>query len=199
MTAGRAAALVLAAGASRRLGRSKALLRLDGRSLLARAVDAAQASRCQAVYVVTRPDDPELERAVSALPCTNVPCPEAERGMGHSIAAGVRAIAADRPAFDALVLLLVDQPRIEARHLDALLDALDERRSRAASAYQDTLGAPAAFDRSCFPALAQLVGDQGAKALLLDGATARLPCPQAALDIDTPADLQRAGGSDPGR
>jgi molybdenum cofactor cytidylyltransferase len=66
-----------------------------------------------------------------------------------------------------------------------------------ASEYEDTIGVPALFDRSVFPDLLALAPDQGCKGLLVGGEgdaariPARVPCPEAAIDVDTPADYRR--------
>jgi len=192
----RAAALVLAAGASRRMGEPKALLRRHGRSLLEQAVATAGASRCEGVFVVVRPGPDPVARAARELPCRVVPCPAAASGMGHSIACGARAVADDAAGYDALVVLLVDQPLVEAGHLDALLGALDADHPRAGSTREDVVGPPAAFARSELEALAALAGDRGARARLAAADTARVRCPAAALDVDTPEDWRRLQASD---
>jgi molybdenum cofactor cytidylyltransferase len=112
-------------------------------------------------------------------------------GIGGSIALGVRCV---RHAADAVLVILADQPRITAAHLSALIDhwsgADDEI---VATAFAGTTGPPVLFPRDCFAELAQLGGDSGAKSLLSNPRyTVRsIPFEPAAIDIDTPADLDR--------
>lgn len=189
-----AAAVVLAAGASRRLGRSKQLLPFRGRPLVRGAVEAAMDAGARPLVVVTGASADEVAAAVADLPVSTVHNPRWTDGIAGSIAAGVSAIRSAWPDCPAILLLACDQPLVTAQ---LLRDLLDLRRARdapaAATAYAGTIGIPAVFGRSMFPSLLQLIGDAGAKSILLRhrSAVATLDFPDAATDIDTAADAQQ--------
>ena len=110
-------------------------------------------------------------------------------GMSSSIAHGVRGVC---HVADAILLLLADQPLIGIEHLRSLTDAwAASPGSICASAYAGTEGPPVIFPASCFAQLMALQGDRGAKAVIdsSDAPVITIPCEDAAIDIDTPEDL----------
>lgn len=186
--------MLLAAGSSRRLGRSKARLPWgpDDASLTVRAVrEGLAASRVEGVVVVVPPHDEalgDLARDVDEARVRVVVNEAAAAGMGSSIAAGVRLVEAE-PA-DFVVLLAVDQPLIGAAQIAALAGAIAAGAPAAAAAYEGVTGVPAAFARAWFGALCQLQGDRGARRLLRDDpidGLATIAMPEAAIDVDTEA------------
>lgn len=116
--------------------------------------------------------------------------PRAESGLSSSLALA----AAHTPATaDALLVVLGDQPAITPDDLQRLLAAWQRQPEHAAvSAYAQIIGAPCILPRSLFPALLELTGDRGAQAVLRTlPALHTVEMPNAALDIDTAADLER--------
>jgi len=185
-------AAVLAAGASRRLGRPKQLVSVDGQQLVRRMAEVALQSGCQPVAVVLGAHAAEVGAAVAHLPVVCLSNPEWEEGMGSSVRAA--ASWATEAGLEALILVLVDQLSLSSGHLDELLAASDQGRRIAASAYQGVLGVPAIFPRRFFPALQALEGDSGARQLL----RSHLPItavswPAGIHDLDRMADLVRNG------
>ncbi len=180
------AAIVLAAGSSSRLGQPKQLIRYAGEPLLHRAARIALSAGATPVLVVT--SAPEYEAAVNDLPVSMVLNPQHAQGMGSSLRTGMAALARLAPAAERVLLLVCDQPLLEANHLLALLEA-EAPQGAAAAAYGGRLGVPAVFARVHFPALAAVAGDSGARALLRGMAVTAVAMPEAAVDIDTQADL----------
>lgn len=183
------AALILAAGGSARLGQPKQLLPYQGQSLVRRTVSAALDGGCSPVLVVVGRDGAEIAQALQGLSIELVPNEQWEWGMSGSIRVGMEKLPATA---DAVLLLVCDQPHLDADHVRALLQ--EEERSgqpMVASAYAGTVGVPALFQRSCFEKLKSLGGETGAKSLLLasprDCATVNFA--KGAIDIDTPDDL----------
>jgi CTP:molybdopterin cytidylyltransferase MocA len=164
MTAPAIGAAVLAAGASRRLGRPKQLVNVEGQQLVRRIAEVALQSGCQPVAVVLGAHTSEIGAAVADLPIVRLLNPEWAEGMGSSVRVAARW--ASGAALDALMLVLVDQIRLSTGHLDALRAASDRGLRIAASAYRGVLGVPAIFPRRFFPALQALKGDSGARQLL---------------------------------
>jgi CTP:molybdopterin cytidylyltransferase MocA len=201
-----AAAVLLAAGRSTRLGTPKALLATaDGRPLVRALADAARDAGCSPVFVVT--GEPSLARAVAdavaGSGATCVPSPRYAEGMGHSIAAGIAALTATADAPARCVLMACDQPAVTATHLAALVARAIAHDGRAVSSYDGIAGIPAVWPRTDWPALAALTGDRGARALLR-GDEPSVPLAGGGLDLDTPADVSRwqrraVGGEPPPR
>lgn len=184
-----AATLILAAGASSRLGQPKQLIPFRGRSLLRHAAETALGSLGRPVVVVLGALAGRLELELAGLPVVVVNNPQWEEGMASSIRAGLAAVA---PESEAAIIMLCDQPLLSARFLDQLVSAHQTTgRGIVAAAYGGSAGVPALFSRSYFAELATLSGSRGAKHLIAshDEDTAQIPFPDASLDIDRPEDL----------
>ena len=186
------AALMLAAGYSRRFGADKRRLVLaDGRSLLAASL-ALPCSMLEDVWLVLRPDEAltELELPQGVHIVQN---PATAQGMGHSLAAGAERLLAESRA-DAVAIFLADMPSIRRHSLEALMACAAPDRIVLPS-HQGKRGHPVLFGRDFWPQLATLGGDAGARAVLQHNAEAlhivELNDPGVLQDIDTPADLAR--------
>jgi CTP:molybdopterin cytidylyltransferase MocA len=194
-------AVVLAAGDSSRLGRPKQLVRYQGIPLVARAARAALNAGGYPVIVVLGANVELVGAALSGLSVVPVVNPEWNRGMGTSVATGVRAMVDRAPFADGVLITLADQPLVGQAVLGQLLDAWADWRSGdsschttiAAAEYAGTLGVPAVFGRAHFEALCSLSPAAGAAHLLRrsDPSVCRVAMPEAAVDIDTPNDLKR--------
>jgi molybdenum cofactor cytidylyltransferase len=181
--------LVLAAGASTRLGQPKQLVQLGGRPALHIVVSNAVAVAGSTVSVVVGANARDLTYMLAHSPVSIVVNRHWEEGIAASIRAG---LAAAPPACEALMILLGDQVAVTADDLRRLQDAWKgEEGSIAASVYGRQVGVPAIFPRTFFSELAELRGDQGARAILERNAyrLLRVPVPNAAVDLDTPEDL----------
>lgn len=176
------AAIVLAAGASTRLGRPKQLVVLGGETLLERAVRTARKAACQPVVVVLGAEADQIRERCNLSGAAVVVNEAPGEGMSSSIRVGVGAL----PPVDGVVLMTCDQPAVTAEHLRALMAVGDV----AASAYAGRCGVPAYFPAKAFAALMELWGDAGARGLLREAATVDLDGGE--LDVDTAADLDEA-------
>ena len=185
------AAIVLAAGLSRRMGRPKLLLELEGRPIIRHAVERVISAGISEVLVVAPPEHEALARALEKLPVRFVVNPTPEAGQGSSVSVGVRALAAGTTA---VVIALGDQPGVPAEVIPALLEALKRPgKCIAAPRYADGLGNPVLFAARVFPELLGLAGDRGARAVVLRDpsrlAEVDVGCPMPR-DIDTPEDYE---------
>ncbi|HEY5926895.1 MAG TPA: nucleotidyltransferase family protein [Kofleriaceae bacterium] len=191
------AALVLAAGASRRLGEPKQLVSIDGVPLVRRIVERAMAA-CDAVCVVLGARPERVAGALVGLDVALTFCPLWFEGMGASLRTGVAWARA--AGHDAVMVLTCDQPRLTVEHARSLVDHHHSHaRATVASRYADTLGVPAVFGSAQFDALLALEGDRGARALLRSGGNViAVDWADGAFDIDTPADIARLFGHSAG-
>ena len=199
MTAERPArigAVVLAAGASRRLGQPKQLLVVSDQPLLERAVDALLSDpRIWPVVVVLGAEAPVVRAAVARRPVLFAENAAWAEGMASSLRAGLATLRQFSREVDAVFCALCDQPAFDGHVVRQLLDRRETTGAGVVAArYAGHPGAPAIFSREHFPALAQLTGDAGARQLfnsLPPHALATVDLPQLGFDVDTPADLQR--------
>ncbi|MDP3073331.1 MAG: nucleotidyltransferase family protein [Opitutaceae bacterium] len=185
-------AIILAAGASTRLGTPKQLLELGGRPLLVRAVEAALASPAWPVVVVLGAHAEKIRPALARLPVLVAENPTWAEGMASSLRAGVTTLRQFSRRIDAALVALCDQPAFSAATIAQLVAAQRATgRSIVAARYGGRPGAPALFLRAHFAALAALTGEEGARALLNadPGNVATVDLPELALDLDTPADV----------
>ncbi|MFF5257495.1 NTP transferase domain-containing protein [Actinomadura viridis] len=180
------AGLLLAAGEGRRLGRPKALVELDGERLVDRGVRTLREGGCSPVLVVSGAAQIEVIGAVV------VPNPRWRGGMGSSLRAGLDALP---PGCPAVVVALVDQPRVTAEAVRRLIAAYEEGARVAVATYDGAPRNPVLIAREHFAAAAEAAeGDAGARSFLRarPDLVTGVPCGDVAApdDIDTPADLE---------
>jgi molybdenum cofactor cytidylyltransferase len=195
------AIIILAAGASTRMGRPKQLLTYGGRTLLRNAAGTAVASVCRPILVVLGAYADQLQSEIDDLPVQAVVNEWWAEGMGSSIRAGLEALEhGDREgAAEAVVLMLCDQPFVMAAVINDLVTAFrSSGKGIIASEYGGTVGVPALFGREYFAELAALSGAAGARQIIAAHASevVRVPFPKGTTDIDTPEDylqLQQRG------
>lgn len=189
------ACIILAAGASRRMGRSKALLPWGKVSVLQHLAQEVRKAGIDGVVVVGGAGYEELlpvacEAGIAA--CLN---PLWEAGMGSSLAAGLDWVLAHAPDTAAVLVLLADQPLVPARYLKQLLRDYQQNPGFViATDYHPTPGVPALFPRAFWEPLLDLPMGQGAKAYLqsIPGQCRLLEAGDVVFDIDTPEAYSRA-------
>ncbi len=194
MTA-RLAAVVLAAGRSRRLGRPKQLVRFRGEALVHRAARAAVEAGFAPVVVVVAPGAAAVRDAVADLPVEVIENPRTLAGMGSSVQAGVARARAGTPDLAGVALLACDQPLVDAAHLRSLAAAREATgRPVVASEYGGVLGVPALLGAESLDEIASLRGDAGAREIVRrdPARVVGVALPGGALDVDRPEDLAAA-------
>jgi molybdenum cofactor cytidylyltransferase len=186
-------AVILAAGASTRMGSPKQLLDIGGRPLVARAAEAALASPAWPVLVVLGSHGDRIRPALARLPVLVVDNPAWAEGMASSIRAGISALRQFSRSIDGALLALCDQPAFSGAAIDRLAAAIrGTGRGIAAARYGGRLGAPALFLREHFAALEALTGEEGARAVINadPGRVAAVDLPELEADLDRPEDYE---------
>ncbi|XHX78292.1 MAG: NTP transferase domain-containing protein [Stenomitos frigidus ULC029] len=186
--------MILAAGASTRMGTPKQLLLFQGHSLLRHMAEEAIDSCCEPIVVVLGSQAERMKVEVDGLTLHVVENPQWADGMGTSIAAGITALTAINPALDAVVIVLCDQPFVSTSLIDQLVESYRATQSPiVASAYANTIGVPALFDRSLFTELMGMTTNVGARYLIKQHAEKvfQVSFPQGAIDLDTPSQYQQ--------
>ncbi|GAB3536469.1 hypothetical protein GCM10027443_26870 [Pontibacter brevis] len=183
--------VLLAAGASKRLGKPKQELLYQGATLLQHATQAALDSACKPVVVVLGANTDKLSTGLPDETVVTVHNPEWQEGMASSLRYGLSALVELAPEVSDVIFMVCDQPFVDATLLNRLIQVKKESgKGIVACAYGDTLGTPALFDKAYFKELMALEGKGGAKEFLFkyNHDTSAVPFPQGAIDIDTPAD-----------
>ena len=179
------AAVILAAGESKRLGEPKQLVDLGGERLLERAVRTCREAGLHPLFVVLGARAAEIAAQCDLRDAQVVRCERWAEGMSQALVSGVAA-AAEAKAASAIVMTC-DMPFVTPAHLTMLSR---KRAEVCASSYGDRRGVPAHFPRKVFGELMRLQGDAGARELLSKAKAVELG--EDALDVDTPEDVVRA-------
>jgi molybdenum cofactor cytidylyltransferase len=187
----RLAAVVLAAGASTRLGVPKQLIEFRGERLVRRAARATGEAGASPVIVVLGADAATIAQELEGLPFTATVTNEHWRdGLARSLATGIGEVQRVDARADGVLITTADQPLVTGDALRRLLDAYCEGARLVAAEYSGTIGVPAVIGREHFDALLALEGDAGAGRWLRGkgDAVRRIPLLEAAVDIDTVED-----------
>jgi molybdenum cofactor cytidylyltransferase len=185
------AGVVLAAGLSRRMGRPKLLLELEGRPVIRHSVETLAGAGIEDVVVVVSPEAAAIQSALAGLPVRFAVNPAPAAGQAGSVVAGVKALA---PGTEAALIALGDQPGVPRAVLVGLCEC---HRATGlpivAPRYREGRGNPVLFDAAVFPELLQLTGDEGARGII-DADPTRVALVPFDLsmprDLDTPDDYE---------
>lgn len=177
------AAIILAAGASTRLGTPKQLLTLNNETLLSRAIRTAREAQLAPILVILGANHEHITAHIPLDAATPILNPDWQEGMASSIRLGIQSLP---PNLAGAIVMVCDQPAVTPTHLHALCATTEIT----ASSYSGRKGVPAFFPAATFAQLLTLRGDSGARSLLQSAAA--IPLAHGELDIDTPADLARS-------
>ncbi|MEW6270321.1 MAG: nucleotidyltransferase family protein [Thermodesulfobacteriota bacterium] len=198
------AGVVLAAGASRRMGAPKAALVYEGRSFARHVVEALRAGGVGEIVVVTGHAHDATAGALPALGrVTLVRNPEPERGQLSSLKIGLEHLATAAARVDAVVVALVDHPTVRAATVARLLEAADAepRPAIVVPVHERRRGHPVLFARAVWDELLATPDDAGARAVVrAEPARVRevaVADPGILADVDTPDDFARLRGRSP--
>ena len=184
-------AIVFAAGTATRFGSTKQLREYRGKTLVRRATDLASEVCGDHTVLVVGHDWSSVTAACRPLQGFLLLNDHYDDGLSASIS---RAVGSIQHVASAVILLLADQVLVTADHVQAVRDAYrGTSHEIVATSYANTNGPPILFSQGCFEDLMNLKGDKGARELLNNDrySVKTLNFESAAVDIDTPADLER--------
>jgi molybdenum cofactor cytidylyltransferase len=186
-------AIILAAGASSRMGAVKQLLELDGSTLLARAVDEVLRSGARPVVVVLGANAQKIRPCLSGLDVQVAENPRWRDGLSSSIRVGMAAVLEAAPATAAVLVTPCDQPALSSEIVARLAAAHRASGKISCARFEGRNASPAIFGRQYFQELGSLEGDKGARDLLNadPGRVEALEIPSLAQDLDTMVDYMR--------
>ena len=182
------AVIILAAGASRRMGKPKQLLPYRGQTLLSYVTKCALASSGSPVIVILGANADKIEPEINLLPVKIVKNTEWNEGISSSIRCGIAYIKEQFASINGVIFVICDQPFISAEIIDKLIDVYHStNKPIIASQYGETIGIPALFARSFFSELMELNGDRGAKKIIkkYQDLVDKIDFPRGEIDLDT--------------
>ncbi len=161
------AAVVLAAGRSRRMAPHNKLLVADrtGKPMIARVVDNVLSSHARPILVVTGHQAEQVQHALGGRPVRYAHAEDYAEGLSASLKAGIAAVPEECAA---AIVCLGDMPLVTGRMIDRLLSAYDpdEGRLIVLPTYRGKQGNPMLWDREFFPEIMDVSGDSGARFLV---------------------------------
>jgi len=186
--------VILAAGASTRMGTPKQLLPYGEHTLLSHTVEVAIASICHPIIVILGAYAEQIRPVISQYPIQILENTRWNEGMSSSIQVGIQALdkASEKP--DAVVVTLCDQPFISTQLINQLVETyFTTEKPIIASEYAGTLGVPTLFSSSFFPNLMDLKGAAGAKKIIekYSDRVFSIPFLEGTVDIDTPEEYNQ--------
>lgn len=185
--------IILAAGASTRLGQPKQLLLFNGKTLLTHTIEQGLSSGCRPIIVVLGSQAEKIKLEINSYPIFTVKNPNLELGMSSSIQTGLKELKRIQPDSKGVVITLCDQPFISSSIIDKLVETYQQTQPlMVVSEYNNILGVPALFSNRLFKELMNLDTTTGAKYLIKKYPNERsiVPFPLGNFDIDTPQDYE---------
>jgi molybdenum cofactor cytidylyltransferase len=185
--------IILAAGASTRMGQPKQLLAYNDANLMQHAIDEALAAGSQQVIVVLGSGGEKISEQINKKQANVLYNKNWQEGIASSIRAGLQQSLLLSANVDAVILMVCDQPYVNAALLRNLVSQhIESGKHIVASQYKDTLGTPVLFHKTLFPQLLKLTGDTGAKKILMESKeqVQAVRFPLGDIDIDHMADYE---------
>lgn len=159
------AILILAAGTSTRMGTAKQLLPVRDKTLLGLTIENAINSKANQVFCVLGANAETIEQSIKKYTIEIINNSNYKNGLSSSITEGIIYIITRN--FDAVLIALGDQPKVESNYLNTLIDSFKNNPTQiSASNYSNNAGVPAIFPKHYFEQLKHLKGDKGARELL---------------------------------
>ncbi|WP_341215969.1 nucleotidyltransferase family protein [uncultured Wocania sp.] len=186
--------VILAAGASKRMGTPKQLLKWGNTTLLGNAIETALKLSVKEMIVVLGANYNAIKKELGHYPITILNNEDWQKGLGKSLAFGVEYITSSKQKVDGILVTLADQPLINAEFLNKLIDEFNKKEHPIiATSYKNKkYGVPVIFDKIYFEELLALNDDYGAKHLLKKNKSlVKILIPELEnLDLDLKADYE---------
>ena len=185
------AVLILAAGSASRMKTAKQLLPIGGKTLLGISIENAQKTNAENIFCVLGANADQIKCSIKNYKVEIIENLDFQEGLGSSISCGIKNL--DKYLFDAVLIILGDQPKITSEYLNTLISNFKKSPNFIfASKYGAKNGVPAIFPRVYFPDLLKLQGEKGA-ADFLNNEIANVKTIEMNVDltdIDTPEDYK---------
>jgi molybdenum cofactor cytidylyltransferase len=197
MNNSKVAIIILAAGGSSRLGQPKQLLTIANKTLLEQAMETATDVAPDTVCVVLGSNATLIRATLGKYKTCILENKEWQEGIASSIRYGLDHLVSKNADLNAVLFMTCDQPFVSTEILSQMIEVYHTSTGKiVAASYGDSLGVPALFDRSFFPALTKLTNDTGAKKIILENMeqVVSIPFPAGMIDIDTYADYKALPG-----
>ncbi|MGF1489742.1 MAG: NTP transferase domain-containing protein [Prochloraceae cyanobacterium] len=186
--------IILAAGASRRMGQPKQLLPYRGDLLLNYVIKCALSSSGKPIIVILGANADRIEPEIDRFAIEIVQNKEWNEGISSSIRCGIEYIKKHFSEIEGTIFLTCDQPFISPKIIARLIAVYnDNNKLIIASKYRETIGIPALFPSSFFPELSKLKGDRGAKKTIQKyrDRVVTIEFPRGEIDLDTQEDYRQ--------
>lgn len=183
--------ILLAAGASSRLGRPKQLLLYQGKTLLQHGIQVAIDTGTKSIIVVLGANTNFLIKETANQSIEVILNEQWKEGMASSIRCGIHKLLERAPELNAVIIMVCDQPYVTTKLLnDLMIKHQETGKPIVASSYENNQGTPALFDKTIFASLLELKGDVGAKRIMKANPdlVALVNFPLGEIDIDTEED-----------
>lgn len=184
------AILLLAAGASFRMGQPKQLLKINPtQNFLQYTITEAQKVSCQQLVVVIGANAAAISKSIAPLTSSIVKNEDWKKGMGTSLQAGLRSLLKENASLEAVIISVCDQPYLTSDIFQQLIHVYQTTKAPiVTSDYGNKLGVPALLDRQFFSQLLTLQADEGARKIIRGhfDVVQSVPFPEGAFDLDTP-------------
>ncbi len=185
--------VILAGGASTRMGRPKQLLQYNGKTLLNHAVNEAINAKADAVVVILGKNADLFEGEIDKEEVRVVINENWKEGMASSVRLGLDTLLKIKPYIDAVIFMVCDQPHISSSVLNELITKQQKTTKQIVTCnYGESIGPPALFHKKYFRDLARLNGDVGARNIIEQNIhdVAMILFPEGKIDIDTEDDFE---------
>lgn len=181
------ATVILAAGESKRMHGVKQLLPWKGSTLLGYTIEQVLESDTDQVYVVLGANKDIILKEIDTSRITVIINDDWALGMGTSIAAAMNYFKTGQLDFDGALMALVDQPLLDVKHYNYLINKYIGTKYIIATSYGSGRGVPAIFDKSYFDELIVLSSDKGAKNIILkyENKVLAVDAGHRTIDLDT--------------
>lgn len=185
--------IILAAGASSRMGLPKQLMLIEGKTMIKRIIDNTLETPCYPIVAVLGANADLLKQELIKVPITIIDNPNWQQGMASSMKMGLVGAYMTQKEIDAVIFLTSDMPMVSDKLLKDMIQKAEESADISIVACQylknneRIIGIPVLFKRHLFNEILELKGDEGAKKVVLKHQknTALLAFPEGYIDLDT--------------